>query len=290
MDNPNNTTSNTEYTTQWSTATPGYIIFLIDQSRSMKKKFSYDESRAKFSARAINSSIENLFISNTPGDTTKDRVFISVIGYGGEGGNSVTNIHSGYISEYADIPTSSENYIEWFINEEGMTESVTSEIPIFIEPVARGNTPIADALLYAKQLIEAWIEARRDCPAPVIINVTDGVPFSGPNSKKTEIERTINVSKEIRRLKSSDGSPLIFNVHIEKDSGQILFPVNKEELHENEMAQILYQTSSSVPDVYFPNAEQFGFKLRHGAKGFIANASPDNLIRFIKFGSTKYKV
>ena len=87
------------YSKQWSTATPGYLIFLIDQSSSMGNDWSDGKTYAEFTAEVINRTINELIATNAAGETVKNRVFISLIGYGSKG---VRDIRSGYLSSYAE--------------------------------------------------------------------------------------------------------------------------------------------------------------------------------------------
>ena len=89
---------------QWSSATPGYIIFLVDQSGSMKESYTEGKNKAEFTALVINNTINEVVMSCMDGDKIKDRVFISLIGYGGSGGNSVDDIRSDYISSFGNSP------------------------------------------------------------------------------------------------------------------------------------------------------------------------------------------
>jgi uncharacterized protein YegL len=287
MVNPNNTHLSTEYTTRWATATPGYIIFLIDQSRSMNTKYSFDENRAQFTARTVNDSIYNLITSNRGRESIKDRAKISIIGYGGEGGNAITVVKTDFLSGYAKPPFKTEAYSRKEVSEDGHLIERIIKRPVFLEPTALGQSPISDALKYAKRLIEEWVfKSEKNLPAPIVINITDGAPHNERHSKSIEIKEAIKVSKEIMKLKTSTDSPLIFNAHIEKDSGEILFPEDEYELNGNETAQFLYKISSPVPPAYLPVAKLCGLPIGNNSKGFIANATPDKLIKFIKFGTT----
>src|SRR5688572_9890749 len=89
---------------QWSSATPGYIIFLVDQSGSMAENYTGGRDKAEYTALVINRTINELVYTNAAGEKIKDRVFISLIGYGGKGGNSVDNLRSDYLSKFADVP------------------------------------------------------------------------------------------------------------------------------------------------------------------------------------------
>jgi hypothetical protein len=162
------------------------------------------------------------------------------------------------------------------------------EMPIFIEPKAEGYTPMSGAFSLAKRLIQGWILKKIDNPVPVIINVSDGHPEGATvELSKIETEQTILIANDIMRLQTLDGYPLIFNVHIAKNSQEIKFPEYPFELNGDSMAEFLFKISSEVPSVYKQAAKDLNLKnIGDSAKGFISNASPDTLLKFINFGSS----
>ena len=275
------------YTKQWSSDTPGYLIFLIDQSHSMSTIWVDNKSMAEFTAEVINKTINELIATNAAGETVKDRVFISLIGYGGNP-PVVADISSDYLSKYADNPLRVSKYAEKVKDGKGGTINVNVEMPIFLEAKADGWTPMGGAFDLAKRLIQGWIQKKENHPVPVIINVSDGYP-EGPTSSSTEIEfqRTIMIANEIMKLQTADGNPLVFNVHITERGKEIQFPENEYELEGNKMAELLFKISSKVPEAYKKAAKDQNLKrIGENSKGFISNASPDTLIRFINFGSS----
>lgn len=276
------------YSKQWSTATPGYLIFLVDQSSSMDKVLIDGKTRAQYTADVINQTINELIATNAAGETVKNRVFISLIGYGGDS-SGITDIKSGYLSSYAEEPTRVITYKQKVSDGNGGFVDMDYEMPIFLEPKAVGLTPMSGAFDLAKKLIEKWIDKKSDNPVPVIINVSDGRPEAeGEINSRIEIANTINKAQEIMNIKTSDGNPLIFNVHISNgNSGEIQFPESVFELNGDPMAELLFKISSNVPTVYKKAAKDLKLKnIAENSKGFISNASPETLIKFINFGSS----
>jgi hypothetical protein len=274
------------YSKQWSSATPGYLIFLIDQSGSMAHEWIDGKSFATYTAEVINQTINELIATNAAGETVKDRVFISLIGYSGY--DSIDPIRSDYLSKYAEEPIRVEKYTTRTSDGAGGTVDMEIEMPIFLEPKAHLFTPMSGAFGLAKRLIEGWIKKKNDNPVPVIINISDGRPEGeNPQLTKIEIEQTILVASDIMRLQTLDGYPLIFNVHIAKNSAEIKFPEYEFELNGDPMAEFLFKISSEVPSVYKQAAKDLNLKnIGDHAKGFISNASPETLLKFINFGSS----
>lgn len=277
---------------QWSSANPGYIIFLVDQSGSMGEDYivnpnGKNQNKAEFTALVINRTINDLIFTNSAGDKIKDRVFISIIGYGGKGGNSVDDIRSDYLSAFADSPLRVEKIKKKVSDGAGGLVEIEEEMAIYVEPTCprNGLTPMAEALDFAKQLIEGWITKKPDNPAPVIINVSDGMPYTGSNPIDDK-EKTISTANSIMNINTGDGNPLIFNVHL----GQPPFNETKFSSNENEVAdeegKLLFKISSKVPESYREAARKHEFVTSEDSRGFVSNAGPETLVKFINFGSS----
>lgn len=276
MSNPNSK--------QWSSATPGYIIFLVDQSGSMANSYAEGKTRAEFTALVINRTINELINTNLAGEKVKDRVFISIIGYGGSSNLAVDDIRSDYLSSFADSPLRIENIKKKVSDGAGGLIEIDEQMPIFIEPIANGLTPMADALSFAKELIEAWLQKKPDNPAPIIINISDGLPYTG-TSVDDAMNKAISVSKEIMAINSADGNPLIFNSHIGDGGAPCGFEESKSELSDDQ-AKFLFEISSKVPESYKQAAIKQDFKVKAESRGFVSNAEPESFIKFINFGSS----
>lgn len=272
---------------QWSSANPGYIIFLIDQSGSMGEDYTGGKNKAEFTSLVINRTVNDLIFTNSAGDKIKDRVFLSLIGYGGNGGNSVEDIRSDYLSAFADSPLRVEKIKKKVSDGAGGLVEIEEEMAMYVEPTCprNGLTPMAEALDFAKQLIEGWITKKPDNPAPVIINVSDGLPYTGSNPID-DIEKTISTANSIMNINTGDGNPLIFNVHL----GKAPFNETKFSSTENEVSdeegKILFNISSKVPETYREAARKHEFITDVDSRGFVSNAGPETLIKFINFGSS----
>ncbi len=85
---------------QWSSATPGLLIILLDQSGSMLEQYEGSDTRTVFASRAVNKVIDNIIQKNFDGDAPKNRCFISVIGYN----HNVKELCSGWLKDLAANP------------------------------------------------------------------------------------------------------------------------------------------------------------------------------------------
>lgn len=268
---------------QWSSATPGYIIFLVDQSGSMQESYTEGKTRAEFTSLVINSTINELINTNMDGEKVKDRVFISMIGYGGSSSLAVDDIRSDYLSSFADNPLKIDNIKKKISDGAGGLVEIDVQMPVFIEPKANGLTPMADALSFAKELIEGWLQKKPDNPAPIIINISDGLPYTG-DSIDSAMNNAISISKQIMNINSSDGNPLIFNCHL--GEGQTQSFNEKEGELSDEQAKFLFNISSEIPDSYRVAAAKHDFIIKDKSRVFVSNAKPEMFIKLINFGSS----
>ncbi|KSA13481.1 vWA domain-containing protein [Maribacter dokdonensis] len=269
---------------QWSSATPGYIIFLVDQSGSMSENYGEGKNKSEFTALVINRTINELINTNMDGEKVKDRLFISMIGYGGSGSLAVDDIRSDYLSSFADSPIRMESLKKKVSDGAGGLIEIDEQMPIFIEPVANGLTPMAEALSFAKELINGWLTKKPENPAPVIINISDGLPYTGGSSVDTS--KSISVSKEIMSINSIDGNPLLFNCHLGDGGAKVCEFAESESEISDDQAKFLFNISSKVPESYKQAAVKQDLKVGTESRGFVSNADPDLFIKFINFGSS----
>jgi hypothetical protein len=253
---------------QWSSATPGYIIFLVDQSGSMSESYPENGNKANFTAKVINRTINELINVNMNGAKVKDRVFISIIG---DGNPAVNEIRSDYLSTYADNPIRIDQGKQKQSDGNGGLIEIDVQNPVWIEPVANMQTPMGSALEFAKKLMIDWMQKKINSPIPVIINVSDGLPFPYEEEQKVQI-----VAKEIMALSCNDGNPLIFNVHIGDGLEKCVFSELESEIT-NEEAKFLFSISSKFPDAYKKRAKKTGLEVKDDSKCFVSNTDIDNL-------------
>lgn len=271
---------------QWSSATPGLLIFLIDQSGSMLLPFKDSpDTRTVFATRVVNRVIDSIIQKNYDGDHAKDRCFIVAIGYS----VGAKELCSGFLSDLDNTPKRIET-VKKKISDgaDGLVE-IDKNMPIWIDPIDKdGWTDMAAAFKMAKQIIEEWIKDKPDSPAPVIINVSDGIPYYNQKGTPECIQETAEIAHEIMNIHTPDGNVLIFNAEIGEGNLQIILPNSADEVIAGGVgAQFLYEISSVIPDGYKGAAEKNGLELKDGSKGAIFAADAEHLIKLIDFGSSK---
>ncbi|CCY51234.1 MULTISPECIES: vWA domain-containing protein [Bacteroides] len=246
------------YSIQWGQKSPGHIIFLIDQSGSM---CGSNEVKA---AEAVHQAIEEIINNCINGTKVKNRVYITIIGYGNE--HDVCILKEGWATDYvADL------------------QQCKVSGSLIIEPDSYGGTPMAEGFDKAKDCLEKWLNDRSaagtDIPAPIVINITDGMP-------NDEDDATAS-AHEIMNMTTPDGNVILFNIHMDEDGREIRFPRSISQTGGSDEAAFLFNISSEMNDQFIRVAHSKGFEgVSRGAKGFIANANGDTLVRFIEFGSS----
>ena len=270
---------------QWSSATPGLLIIMIDQSGSMLTPYDGPDSRTVFASRAVNRVIETIIEKNFDGKAPKNRCFITVIGYN----HNVKTLASGYLKDLDANPMRLETVKQKISDGAGGILSIDKTMPIWVEPIKEdGATNMKGAFEMAKEIIEKWILDKPNNPAPVIINISDGVPFFQGLDIPECMQQTITVVNQIKAIDTLDGKVQIFNAMIgDATSKKVKFPKSEDELDGDE-AKFLYEISTEIPSSYKAAGEaKFEMTIPDGARGTVYQADGVDLINLIDFGSTK---
>lgn len=267
---------------QWSSATPGLLIILLDQSGSMLSDYE-GTTRTKFATLAVNKVIDNIIQKNFDGDAPKNRCFISVIGYN----HNVKELCSGWLKDLDANPLRYETLKKKTPDGTGGLVEVEVKQPVWVEPIDKdGATNMLGAFQLAKDLVEKWMADYADGPAPVIINISDGVPYYEGKDAGECMKETVALVNEIKSLSNKDGNVLIFNAQIDDSNGKVVFPSGRSGISQ-EQAQFLYDITSEVPDSYKAAARKNELPIKEGSHGCIFGADGVQLIQLIDFGSSK---
>lgn len=267
---------------QWSSATPGLLIILLDQSGSMLSDYE-GTTRTSFASLAVNKVIDNIIQKNFDGDAPKNRCFISVIGYN----HNVKELCSGWLKELDENPLRYETLKKKTPDGAGGICEIEVKQPVWVEPITQdGATNMLGALNLAKDLARQWINDNPDGPAPVIINISDGVPYYDGKNPRVCMQETVTLAKEIMNMSNSDGNVLIFNAQIDKSSGTVVCPSDRSKVSQEE-AQFLFDITSEIPDSYKAAAAKNELPIENGSRGCIFGADGVQLIQLIDFGSSK---
>jgi len=268
---------------QWSSATPGLLIILLDQSGSMLENFKKSgTSRTKYATLVVNRVIDNIIQKNFDGDAPKNRCFISVIGYN----HNVNELKSGWLKDLDASPLRYETINKKVPDGAGGLVDTEIKQPVWVEPIDHdGATNMLGAFKLAKDLAEKWMADNTDGPAPVIINISDGVPYYDGKDPRDCMRETVRLAEEIKAMSNNDGNVLIFNAQID-DVPSVVFPSERSESNQ-EAGQFLYDITSVVPDSYKAAAKKNDLPTKEGSRGCIFGADEVQLIQLIDFGSSR---
>lgn len=254
-----------------SSAKPGLILIMIDQSASMSDKYA-NSNKAEFAALAVNRVIGEIITACSSGDEIKDRCWVAVVGYGAS-----INVLLDKASELAKTLNTTTRKRKVSDGAGGLVE-VDQIMRVFVNPTASNGTPMAEAFKQAYNGVEKFISNHPDSFPPVVINITDGEP-NDFNAATTE-------AKKLAQLKTSDGNVIVLNAHISNASaGKIELPSDNAGFSNNKFANFLFDISSVLPDPLAESAKNAGFNVQLNAGGFIFNADAEALIKLLQFGS-----
>ncbi len=271
------------YTAEISRTNPSCFLFLIDQSGSMDDPSGSAESQRKKAdgvADAINRLLQNLVIKCAKSEGVRDYYYAGVIGYGSNVGPAFAGALAGKelasISEIAENPARVEERTKKVDDGAGGILDQTVKFPIWFDAVARGGTPMCEALRRAETILSSWVSEHADCFPPIVINITDGESTDGDPSSAAEA---------LRRTASSDGETLLFNVHLSSHgAAPIEFPESETGLPDK-YAELLFRMSSLLPAYMQTAARQEGYSVSDGSRGFVFNADMVSVIRFLDIGT-----
>jgi hypothetical protein len=263
------------YVQPFGVATPGMILILLDQSTSMGDpagKTRADEPdvvKAKMATTVVNRAIYDIQQSCQAGDEIRDRCVVGVIGYGAE----VRSVVGGLISRVAEAYGGTEPDPQW----------PGRRLPVWVEPVAAGSTPMDRALDDARSLADGWIADHPDSFPPVVMNITDGDPDDLQRGGDGAV--TAAAARRLTSLATSDGHVLLFNAHISSTDGpEVVLPSSRDQLPDD-YARYLFDLSSLIPPSMLEKARRAGLSAEPGARGLVFNARRESLVKLLTFGS-----
>lgn len=276
------------YSAEISRTHPTAILFLLDQSASMQEPFGGAEqrgdaapSKARVLADVINRLLQNLVLRCAKEDGVRDYFYVGVVGYGDRVQPLVQpadDLHRDLvaISHIAERPLRMEERMQE-VRRKGETVSQRVKFPIWFDPHAKNGTPMCQALDLAAQIVRSWIDVHPGDFPPIVINVTDGEATDG---------EPLEIARRVTSYATDDGDVLLFNVHLSSSQEPAVeLPDAAAELPSEDYALQLFQMSSRLPFSMRAAAEQEGYEVNLDTRGFIFNADPAALVRFLEIGT-----
>lgn len=295
------------YTAEISRGNPSCFLFLIDQSGSMDEVMNPEnatpldtpvqvdgsiythtasgKTKAQAVSDAINRLLQNLVIKCAKSEGVRDYYHVGVIGYGGD--TSAGRIGSAFggalsgrdlvpVSDVANFPARVDERSKKVDDGAGGLVEQKVKFPVWFDPVASGGTPMCGALASAYNILSSWNAQHSDSFPPICINITDGESTDGNPSEAAE---------RIKVLTTSDGSALLFNIHITTGNGvSVEYPGDDSQLFDRN-AKMLFSMSSILPAHMQTAARGEGLAVSETSRGFAFNADLVSLIRFLDIGT-----
>lgn len=260
---------------------PGCLIMLVDQSGSMNRRIAGTKIPKRQSvADAVNSLLYQAVIDSTGGRGVKHRFDIGVLGYGiGEGVQSAFGKDLAPINEIAEMAKEPQARVVYQPDGRGGVVEREIELPIWLEPVAKGQTLMYAAFQRALEAAKGWTRQHQTSFPPIIINITDG-GFTGKDPTP--------LVYEIQELSTQAGNALVFNCHISETQGEVaMYPgPSRAATFEKRMRQ-LYEMSSVLPEPMRLRARDKGYDVDKGARGYVFHADASSLFAFLEIGGTQ---
>jgi len=264
------------------------ILFVLDQSYSMVEPLGGSTKRkCDELALAVNSWLYNMSIRSSGDEGIRDYMDVGVVGYrtdqqanpiiepalvGPLAGRQLVSV-----TDVGNHPARIDTVVQQIQDEEtGQMIEFPSESPIWIDPMAEGSTPMCHVLYHAYQILTQWIQQHPDSFPPIVIHISDGESQDGD---------PIPYADAIKNLATNDGNVLLFNCHLSMTQAQqVLFPSVPDGLPD-ELAKVLFNMSSVLPEMFYRNAVAEGLPLQPGARGMAFNADLVVLVKFLDMGT-----
>ncbi|HIQ22945.1 MAG TPA: VWA domain-containing protein [Planctomycetes bacterium] len=236
---------------------------------------------------AINGWLYNMAIRASGDEGIKDWMDVGVLGYrtdrdanpiiepalmGPLAGKTLVSI-----TEIGANPARIETRNQLIPDEEtGEMIEVPCEVPVWVDPVVEGGTPMCHALYRAHEILSQWIARHPRSFPPIVVHITDGESQDGD---------PIPYADALKKLATEDGNVLLFNCHLSMTAADpFLFPAHAEGLPD-ELARVLFEMSSVLPPPFVRLAAAEGLQLEPNARGMAFNADMVCLIQFLNMGT-----
>jgi hypothetical protein len=258
------------------------LMFLIDQSRSMEEPWAgTGASKAQALAEVVNVTLNNaLGICGNGTARIKDYFEVCVLGYGVDVTfqlpGSDTERPAVPIGDLGRNPKRIETRVGHALDHSGRRVQVENPLPVWVDPVANGMTPMTAAFRTAESLVATWCQEHPSSFPPLVVNITDGESTDGDPTLAAEA---------VASTATDDGSSLIFNVHLSgTEQRSFAYPSTRTGLPDHN-ADMLFGMSSQLPPSMYEAARTLRKSLTHGARGFLYNADATSVFEFLKLGT-----
>ena len=243
-------------------------------------------SKAAAVAKITDALIYELILRARRDDGIRDYFDIAILGYADERVYPLIDPNRIFIpvSELYNLKSDSREVIVRRTLPDGTTREHREVRHSWIEPCAKGSTPMYEAFLTIRDLVRDWCAKPQNATSfpPVIFNITDGM-YSDCNGAELRA-----IAEQIESLHTSDGDALLINIHMatgeQRDS--VIFPTDAEIDADNYHMRFVADCSSVMPTPFNSLIRsQRGNHLVPPFKAMSFNASLTELIAMLNIGS-----
>lgn len=269
------------YSAQITRHNPTCIVLLLDQSRSMLDSIG-NTRKADFVADTVNHTLHDLVIRCTKTEEVRDYYHVACLGYSGRGVASaftgaLANRRLTPVSQIAEYPARIETRFKRVPDGAGGVVEQPVRLPVWIDPVADGGTPMCQAFAEARNIIAEWTTTHARSFPPIVLHLTDGESSDGDPTA---------LAGEIMQLATADGNALVFNCHISsRRTNKIEYPATADRLPD-QFAHTMFAMSSVLPENFRNAAIQLGARVEENSRGFVCNADPSAIVQFYEIGTS----
>jgi hypothetical protein len=268
------------YSADISRKNPTAFLFVIDQSGSMGEAWSGEKTKAQAVSDALNRLLAETITKCSKDEGVRHYFDVGVIGYGGHGhADGLPGAGGDLLKGIPDLertPLRVETRNMKIPDGAGGIIETTAKFPVWFDPKASGGTPMVAAMTFAAQEIGRWCDAHPNAYPPVVIHITDGESGDGDAEPVAEV---------MKRLFTSDGNVLVFNLHISSAGGsKVIFP-ESETAAPTADAKRLFRMSSLLPPLMLQAARGKGYEVGESARGYGYNADFVDLVSFFDIGT-----
>lgn len=273
------------YQAEISRANPTCFLFLVDHSTSMNEPVMGTEGnpqKSEFVAEALNRVLQSLVVSASKDLDIRPYYQVGVIGYGSEIRSILPGVdpetHLAWINDVYQNPIRIEERARKEPDENGDLIDVIVKFPVWVEPFARGHTPMRQVFEEAYQILQGWVAEHPDSYPPTVINLTDGQSNDGKVSSAAE---------NLCSLETNDGNVLLITLHTSSNPYDlpVYYPATIEEMPDF-ASRAMFNMSSQLPDNLRRAAEEIlGTEVMKGSRGIVYNSDISGIVQGLEIGT-----
>lgn len=273
------------YHSQITRAHKGAFLILLDQSGSMAEEAPFEghtTTKAEALCDVLNGLLEEIINHCHREGFVGDYFDIGIIGYSGTEARNLLGKGFVSVTKINTIDTPVKHQILSRTLPSGESFQTIVERRCWIAPVAKGRTPMGEALGMATHMCRSWCKNHPESFPPIVINISDGEATDAP------AEEIIRLADKLKACHTNDGNTLLINILLATEGStrlpHICFPSESEPVATNRHARLLYNISSTLPELF--NQEIIDFRGGEAPfRGMCVNASVSELVSLLAIGT-----